>query len=1195
MSIINDAIFIAHMNNYTSNSNFGLKISGKGLYDYYNFDNIYNSNGIAFQLISNLDDNREIAFVDTSNSNNPSLNFNFQPSQISINSLGTINFNSNLFITSNKFIGIGTNNPQTFLHLHSSNEETSLMITNDFPNSFTISKLNSHINISNSNGFIGIGTTNPQNFLDIRGDVILPYSRLGIGTTNPQSNLDVIGNCLITSNLNISNLILNGKIFNGDGTPFLNSQWSNIYDFQNNSSNITFNSGKVGIGTTEPRDLLDVSGRIACLDINIGGAILTKAIIEGTGTSADIINTGILKIAFGGTGRNSFNSNQLLIGNGTSPLLQTPNLIWSNNSLLIDGDVEISSNILINSNVLINSNGKIGIGTTNPETSIHIQSGINETAIIRIGDIYLNKSNQDFIISNSLPYGKIILGNITNNSNGFVGIGTTNPQSNLDVVGNVGIIGFLDMNNSNISNANIINTKILNISNIIMDNNGTFLKKDGTQFYASRWTSNGNNIYFNSGFVGIGSTIPQTPLDVIGNVGIKGFLDMKNSNISNANIINSKTLNVGNIIVENSGTIIRKDGTPFYASRWSSNGNNIYYNSGFIGIGTTNPQTPLDVNGKVSIKGTLNMNNSNISNAIFINSKTLNISNIVLENSGLITRQDGTLIASSQWNTSPLNPNNIYYTLGNVGIGTTNPKSTLDIVGDINFTGNIKYNNSNIFVFSSNIDTTPFASSLISNNSNYINLIGNVSIGSTTTNSNLFIYGNTYLNGTHFIQPDSNSGTAMVFYFNSNIIPQNVNNNYDINFKLASISDNITNPFLSVYNRFQTASSYNSAVKIEGSGGTSILIDGGASEGIGKISFSTNNFEVMNLNSNMVNISNCLDITGNSGTILNAGGAYITSAIGGTFLSGYSNDNVVFSLRTTDNIICGKNSYALSDRRIKKDILDINDNDALMKIMKIEPKTYNYIDTIQRTSSNVYGFIAQQIREVIPEAVEIISKFIPNVYKLVSINKNKFILDNHFDLNIDDILQIYTLKSVEEVKIIQINPLFNSLSNSLINFNDNVNDISLINSNDNVNDISFNSLSNSNDISLINSNDNVNDISFNSLINSNDISLSNSLSNSNDNVNDISLTNSLSNSLINSNDNVNDISLINSNSLNISIKYEITIDKEIDENQIFVYGKFVKDFHILDKSYLYTLNICATQQIYKDICKLTSNLDYVIR
>ena len=1086
MSIINDAIYIAHMNNYTSNSNLAFKISGKGLYDFYRFDNNYNSNGIGFRLISNLDNNREFAIVDTLNSNNPSLNFNFQPSQISIKSQNLININSNIFITSNNRIGIGTINPISTLHLYSSND-CSLSITNNFPNIFTISKIGSHINISNFNGYIGIGTTNPQNFLDIRGDVIIPNSKLGIGTTNPISNLHVIGDCLITSNLNLSNLILNGKIYNGDGTPFLNSQWSNIYDIQNNSSNIYFNTGYVGIGTTNPRNLLDVSGRIACIDINIGGSILTKSIIEGTGTSADIINTGILKVLYGGTGINTFNSNQLLIGNGTNPLIQSSNLIWSNNSLLIGGDIYISSNCYINSNMFIN--GKIGIGTTNPLSSIHIESGINDSAIIRIGDIYLNKEKQNFIMTNNIPNGKIIIGNLTINSNGFIGIGTTNPTSNLDVFGDVNINGILDMKNSNISNANIINTKTLNISNINIDNLGTFLKKDGTPFYASRWTPNGNNIYFNSGFVGIGTTNPLFNLDIYGNVNINGILDMKNSNISNVNIINSKTLNISNILIENTGTILRKDGTPFYASRWSSNlniNNNIFYNSGFVGIGTTNPQYPLDVIGNVSIKGVLDLNNSNISNALFINTKTLSISNIILENTGVLTRADGTIIGSSPFIVSSINPNNIYFNLGNIGIGTTNPQSTLDVVGNINITGNIKYQNSNIFTFTSNFDTNPFSSNLIPNNSNYINFIGNVGIGNTITSSNLFLYGNSYIRGTQYIQPNTD-GSAMVFYFNSNnLIPQNVNNNYNIFFKLGSISSNIINPFLTVYNRYQTSSSYNSAVKIEGSNGNYLLIDGGSADGIGKISFSTNNIEVMNMNSNIINIGNCLDITGNSGTTLNNGGAYITSTQQGTFLSGYSNTPAVFSLRTTDNIICGKNSYALSDIRIKTNINDINDNEALLKIMRIEPKTYNYIDTIQRTSSNVYGFIAQQIREVIPEAVEIISKFIPNIYKLVPINNNKFILDDNKDLKIDDILQIYTLNSIEETKILEINQIM-----------------------------------------------------------------------------------------------IDDI-----------IKYEFIIDKYINDNEIFIYGSYVKDFHILDKSYLYTLNICATQQIYKDICLLSSNLDY---
>jgi 6-pyruvoyl-tetrahydropterin synthase len=172
-----------------------------------------------------------------------------------------------------------------------------------------------------------------------------------------------------------------------------------------------------------------------------------------------------------------------------------------------------------------------------------------------------------------------------------------------------------------------------------------------------------------------------------------------------------------------------------------------------------------------------------------------------------------------------------------------------------------------------------------------------------------------------------------------------------------------------------------------------------------------------------------------------------------------------------DNIICGKNSYALSDRRIKTNIKDINDESSLHKILEIEPKIYGYIDNIKRTNSNVYGFIAQQIREVLPEATELTIKYIPDIFKLAKINKS-FINLNEDDLRkikIDEELEIYTKDKSYEVRIIE------------------------------------------------------------------------------------------------------------------KTNEGIRIDKEINEIDIFIYGRKVKDFHIIDKSYLYTLNICATQELARII------------
>ena len=37
------------------------------------------------------------------------------------------------------------------------------------------------------------------------------------------------------------------------------------------------------------------------------------------------------------------------------------------------------------------------------------------------------------------------------------------------------------------------------------------------------------------------------------------------------------------------------------------------------------------------------------------------------------------------------------------------------------------------------------------------------------------------------------------------------------------------------------------------------------------------------------------------------------------------------------------------------------------------------------------------------------------------------------------------------------------------------------------------------------------------------------------------------------------------------------------ETECFVYGSKVDDFHTLDKNYIYTLNVCATQELYKII------------
>jgi hypothetical protein len=95
-----------------------------------------------------------------------------------------------------------------------------------------------------------------------------------------------------------------------------------------------------------------------------------------------------------------------------------------------------------------------------------------------------------------------------------------------------------------------------------------------------------------------------------------------------------------------------------------------------------------------------------------------------------------------------------------------------------------------------------------------------------------------------------------------------------------------------------------------------------------------------------------------------------------------------------------------SDNRIKKDIEDIDYENALRMILAIKPKTYKYIDGDETSDSRIYGFIAQQIRDIIPDATELHKDFLPNIMKCAICNDNRIYLDlteySDLPLNEDD-------------------------------------------------------------------------------------------------------------------------------------------------------------------------------------------------
>jgi hypothetical protein len=109
----------------------------------------------------------------------------------------------------------------------------------------------------------------------------------------------------------------------------------------------------------------------------------------------------------------------------------------------------------------------------------------------------------------------------------------------------------------------------------------------------------------------------------------------------------------------------------------------------------------------------------------------------------------------------------------------------------------------------------------------------------------------------------------------------------------------------------------------------------------------------------------------------------------------------------------------ISDARIKKNIVDINDTYALDKLRQLQPKYYNYIDTISEGEQRVIGFIAQEVKDVIPEAVKITTDFIPNIYELSNVSDSNVITLTNFDTSTLEsnvmVLKVYDIENKEHL------------------------------------------------------------------------------------------------------------------------------------------------------------------------------------
>jgi hypothetical protein len=98
-----------------------------------------------------------------------------------------------------------------------------------------------------------------------------------------------------------------------------------------------------------------------------------------------------------------------------------------------------------------------------------------------------------------------------------------------------------------------------------------------------------------------------------------------------------------------------------------------------------------------------------------------------------------------------------------------------------------------------------------------------------------------------------------------------------------------------------------------------------------------------------------------------------------------SNSTNSASIYAIGGIVSSTGFYAASDKRIKFNIHDFADIPSLQLLRYLKPRIFNFIDDLQYGADPTWGFIAQEVAEIIPNAVTYGPAYIPNIFEVAEI------------------------------------------------------------------------------------------------------------------------------------------------------------------------------------------------------------------
>jgi len=542
---------------------------------------------------------------------------------------GTI-FNNpyQLFLATNGNVGIATSTPTSKLTVQGDVSVSGVVTATTFIGQVnagvgTITTLSgttaTYTTLNGTTGNINTGIITTLSGTNLNYSGIATIGTLGVSGVTTTQHLSVTGVSTFT----------NGPVFIGAGSS------TGTASQRLQVTGGAYVSGSVGIGTTNPVTPLHISDGNGA----VSSALYTSDLVT---ISAQNSAPGFNIIAASSASSSSISHRGVFKATRARGTLSSPTVPFINDytfSLL--GAIYDGSTNRATAAVNMEVDGDVGVGTAPQRITFWTGTGSSRVERVRITGI------------------------------GSVGIGTTNPATRLDVFG-----------------GNVRVTGTTNPSFIVTPTSGS------SYIFGANTLITGGGIYDNTagvwrlvvkdttGNIGIGTTNPAATLNVVPtSTSIAGLF----SGTTSSDMVRITQLGSGNaLVVEDSAN---PDATPFVVNA-----------SGSVGIGTINPTSKLHVTStdpEVILVDRSSNNNSLIQYRNTSGSMYAGLSNnatgwgvdsdnnLATSPHLLVLKGGGEVLIGTTTSTGtasqPLQVTGGAYVSGNVGIGTTNPQSTLQV------------------------------------------------------------------------------------------------------------------------------------------------------------------------------------------------------------------------------------------------------------------------------------------------------------------------------------------------------------------------------------------------------------------------------------------------------------------------------------------------------------------------------------